>query len=364
MRSPVYRRAPRLAAYWQGPDFILHPYLKGSAYVAPPALAAVLHLLSDWRSAAEFAEAAGLTVNRAGRVLRFLEAHGLAERSPHPVASPDTAWDTWGDAAGLLHFSTRDQPFLRQPAARARIRAKAAAGQPPAPTKAYAGYPRIALADPKGRRPFETVVRARRTWRRFGPGRVPLDDLTAILGLTFKAQRWAELGAAGPAMFRTSPSGGARHPIEAYVLVRAVDGLAQGVYYYAPAEHALVTIDRRRVTRAEIVRYLAGQSWYGGAAAVVFLTAVFERTAWIYRTAFAYKSILLEAGHFCQTFCLAATARRLAPFCTAAFAATPIERALGIEGVRESVVYVAGAGVRPPGLRWAPLPEGEDGLGG
>ena len=92
------------------------------------------------------------------------------------------------------------------------------------------------------------------------------------------------------------------------------------------------------------------------------LTAVFARTAWVYRSARAYRAVLLEAGHFCQTFCLAATEIRLAPFCTGAFSEAAIESALGVDGVEESVVYVAGVGTRPRDVTWAPLPAGESGL--
>src|SRR6266566_2232899 len=50
-------------------------------------------------------------------------------------------------------------------------------------------------------------------------------------------------------------------------------------------------------------------------------------------------------GHLCQTFCLVATWLGLAPFCTAALKDTLIERDLGIDGIRESVLYVAGVGL-------------------
>jgi hypothetical protein len=54
--------------------------------------------------------------------------------------------------------------------------------------------------------------------------------------------------------------------------------------------------------------------------------------------------VLLDAGHLCQTFCLVATWLGLAPFCTAAFEDSLIERDLGLDGIRESALYVAGVG--------------------
>ena len=75
------------------------------------------------------------------------------------------------------------------------------------------------------------------------------------------------------------------------------------------------------------------------------MTAIFPRTMWKYHVARGYRVVLLDAGHLCQTFCLVATWLGLAPFCTAALKDTLIEKDLGIDGVRESVLYVAGVGL-------------------
>lgn len=57
-----------------------------------------------------------------------------------------------------------------------------------------------------------------------------------------------------------------------------------------------------------------------------------------------------------QTFCLVATWLGLAPFCSMALADSRIEADLGIDGVSESVLYAAGVGTLPHGLKWAPWP--------
>jgi SagB-type dehydrogenase family enzyme len=101
------------------------------------------------------------------------------------------------------------------------------------------------------------------------------------------------------------------------------------------------------MTSAEIQRYLAGQWWFRGAAFVVFVSAVFGRTQWKYDYARAYRAVLIEAGHLCQTFCLTATWLGLAPFCTIALADTKIEESLGLDGISESVIYAMGAGHKP-----------------
>ena len=114
---------------------------------------------------------------------------------------------------------------------------------------------------------------------------------------------------------------------------------------------------KKGATAKTIARYIPGQPWYEPAAALLILTAVFARTQWRYPFARAYRSVLLEAGHVCQTFCLAATWLGLAPFCTGRFADDLVEREMKIDGVTESFIYGAGVGSRPAGLDWAPWPE-------
>ncbi len=356
----VYRRAARLVAYWRQNEFIVHPYRRGSAFAVDPALAGFLDLLSTWRTVSDIAGAVGADKTRQVKaLLDRLVAARILQRASKPSDSPQTAWDQWGDAAAFLHFSTRDHRFERRRQTAERMITHAERTPPAEPTKRYPRRVRLSLPSVSDRTPFGDLLKRRRTWRQFGDRPATLRDLAAVLGLTFRLQRWVDLGPFGRVMLRSSPSGGARHPTEAYVLVRDVGGVPSGAYYYAPAEHALVRLGRRRFSGADFTRLLGGQHWYAGASALVCMTSVFERTAWVYRSARVYKSLLLEAGHFCQTLCLAATARKLAPFCTGAFAATRIEKILGLNADQESVMYIAGFGSRPSGIDWAPLPAGE-----
>jgi SagB-type dehydrogenase family enzyme len=176
-----------------------------------------------------------------------------------------------------------------------------------------------------------------------------------VLGLTWGTHKWLHVGRATLPL-KTSPSGGASHSLEAYVVVRGISGLDPGVYHYNADAHALVRL-KQRWSRAWLTRCLAGQDWFADANAVVFMTAVFPRVQWKYRFPRAYRTVLLEAGHFCQTFCLTATWLGLAPFCTAALADGVVEKSLEIDGVTESVLYGMGVGSRPKGATWAPWPD-------
>ena len=87
------------------------------------------------------------------------------------------------------------------------------------------------------------------------------------------------------------------------------------------------------------------------------MTAVFARPQWKYPASRAYRVVLIDAGHLCQTFCLVATWLGLAPFCTMALADTKIEDDLKIDGVTESIIYTAGSwrGQEAPMLHVGPL---------
>jgi SagB-type dehydrogenase family enzyme len=169
-------------------------------------------------------------------------------------------------------------------------------------------------------------------------------DLSTLLGLTFGVRGWIEIPGIGRTPRKAAPSGGSRHPIEAYIVARRVKGLTRGIYHYRADRHELERLSRATPRVAE---YLPTQTWFNGAAALVLMTAVFPRVQWRYSFPRAYRVVLADAGHVCQNFCLTATWLGLAPFCSMALADSRIEKDLGIDGVTESVLYAAGVGTRP-----------------
>jgi SagB-type dehydrogenase family enzyme len=185
-------------------------------------------------------------------------------------------------------------------------------------------------------------------------------ELSTLLGLTWGTQKWMQVREDLAFRLKTSPSGGACHSLEVYVAAARVKGLDPGLYWYSPDEHALAPLNRAW----EPSRWpdaLGGQEWTANASAVFLVTSVFSRVQWKYKSARAYRTVLLEAGHFCQTFCLVATWLKLAPFCTAAFADSRIERLLRVDGLSESMLYAMGVGTRPAGATSAPWPHARSG---
>ncbi len=263
----------------------------------------------------------------------------------------------WPPLAAAFHYGTRDIQWRQgedREAFEDALTIRAATDPPPPAVKPEAGRGiRLPAGGYSGE--FADVLLGRRTWRGFGRKPLTSKQLGSLLDLSFGAQMTGIARSGGEVLFKTSPSGGARHPIEAYVMALRVTGVARGLYHYSPKTSRLHVI-RKGASPAQAVEYLAGQTWYEGAAAIVFMTAVMPRLWWRYDHARVYRAALLEAGHVCQTFCLTATWLRLAPFCTMALEDSRIERALGLDGVEEVLLYAAGVGTRPADGRWVQWP--------
>jgi SagB-type dehydrogenase family enzyme len=341
---------------------VLENYATRVSVAADPAATEMLDFCDDWRSMDDILarfdrfEPASLR-----KRVHDLVARTVLVRSDAPADAREqamAAWAPWNPAAGFFHSSTKDVRYRTSPAESTRLaRAKARITPAPAPVKHYARAKGIALPPPRSDGELTSVLQRRRTWREFGRTPLTVVDLATLLGLTWGVQRHATVAGQGDVVFKTSPSGGGRHPIEAYVMALGVRGLARGLYHYNALTHRLERLPGR-VSPDSAVKFLGGQSWFRGAAVVVFMTAVFAREQWRYSSPRAYRAVLLDAGHLCQTFCLLATWLDLAPFCTMALADSAIERALGIDGISESVLYAAGVGTRRPGAEsgsWPPI---------
>jgi SagB-type dehydrogenase family enzyme len=271
-----------------------------------------------------------------------------------------SSWKPWLPECAF-HFMTKDTPFVPWDLpVEEKLKILPTTPSPPL-FKRIRGAQTIELpARETASDPFFRTLRARRTHREFGTGKISLDHLSTLLRTTWGVQGYFQTDVFGKLPYKTSPSGGSRHPGEVYVMSLRVEGLEKGMYHYQGKDHRLAKIPIA-VSPRKAGAYCADQFYFSGAAALFIMTAVFARTMWKYGGARAYRVVLLEAGHLCQTFCLTATRLGLAPFSTAALKDSLIEKDLGLDGISESVLYVAGVGLvagraarRGPGRRRRP----------
>ena len=230
--------------------------------------------------------------------------------------------------------------------------------------KPFADAPKVALPTqlPPSRRDFDEVLQSRTTARAFGPGAVELAQLAKVLFMSYAVTRTNE-GTHFPRPFRIVPSGGALYPLELYVHAARVDGLDAGLYHYDPEDHLL---DALRIgdDTDRISQYFFQPDLSAGAAAIVFVSAIFYRSEFKYGDR-AYRFVFLEAGHLGQNALLCAQEMGLAAAPIGGFLDRDVDRYLGFDGLSESTIYVVLIG-RPgelDGGSGPPPSSGVDGTG-
>src|SRR5215469_13908329 len=343
------RRARTLFAYWGENELIFENYRTGSAVAAAPVTAELLDYFKRWSSPTQFYRCMpGYTRSSLDHALCELVKADLLLKKGSREAREDEklalTWSSWLPHAGIFHFATKDAPHLADIQVTRLLRRYLKGSPQPRFFKAPDRICRQLTKPSSENNEFLDTLLRRRTHREFSSEPLPLESLSQLLFYTWGVTGYLRSSLLGKLPLKTSPSAGARHAIEVYLLALRVRGLRRGLYHYSPDRHRLerLTVSPRHRQAAE---YCADQDWVRNAAALFIMTAVWERSMWKYRFARAYRTILLDAGHICQTFCLMATHLRLAPFCTAALKDSVIEKDLGLDGLAESVLYVAGAGV-------------------
>ncbi len=336
-------------AYWAAGELRITNYLTRGEFSANLATLEIIRFFFTPRTIKdallEFRSFSRESVTTA--ILQLIDAqllfeHGSAGQERDEQLS--TSWAPWLPECGF-HFLTKDTPYVPGDwPIKEKLKALSRAPMPPQFKKTRGGHVvRLRHHEVPADAFFETL-QARRTHRAFGRGKVSLENVSKLLKTTWGVQGYFEPSVFGKLPYKTSPSGGARHPGEVYLMALRVDGLARGMYHYQSRDNCLARLPAK-VSPRKISAYCADQPYFSGAAAVFIMTAIFARTMWKYGRARAYRVVLLETGHLCQTFCLTATRLGLAPFSTAALKDSLIERDLGIDGISESVLYVAGVGL-------------------
>ena len=339
--------------------------LSGQVYaLTEPEFTALLSVPSDHWIALDDAEKAGLHPPAAevfasrgivladGNVPEWLEFRRKDEQ---------LAATNWNIFAALYHFLTRWQGVQVQsrfesnePPDSGSLRSSVldafvdAHGPPPphfAETEAAdsVGLPLVLRDDG-----LYGVLSKRRTTRALDPDvPLPIEELALLLYYGFGCHGYLRLRDNVVALKRTSPSGGGLHPTEVYPLVLNVDGLNPGLYHYNARQHALEEIEplERGVCGALAQEFTAGQSYPPWAQVLFIMTARFARSFWKYqRHDKAYSVGLMDAAHISQSLYLICADRGLGAFVTAAINSVDIERRLGLDGVTEGAVLVAGCG--------------------
>lgn len=155
----------------------------------------------------------------------------------------------------------------------------------------------------------EKALLERRSMREYKKEPLTLSEVSQLL--------WAAQGITGPDGYRTAPSAGALYPLEVYVVVGNVNNLSAGIYKYKPRKHELVRIAKGD-KRAELSAASLGQSCVKSGAAVIVISAIYERTTQKYGER-GVRYVHMEAGHAAQNVYLQAVSLQLGTVVVGAF---------------------------------------------
>lgn len=259
----------------------------------------------------------------------------------HPLAATVHAFTRWHDAdavQAMQDIGTETAGELRQ-----------VLGAPPVEaldrgdSEQRIALPRTARTD------FDQLLARRATCRNFDAEKpLPYALFAQLIERVFSAQSHVRVSADTVFLKKTSPSGGGLHPIEAYLIVQNVEGVAPGLYHYHSIAHALEPLPAPTQPLRELaMAAVAEQHWFANAHVMVLLAPRYDRSFWKYRNhAKAHRAITLEAGHLSQTLYLSATEAGLAAYITCAINEVPLEQAFALDPISSGVLAICGFGWR------------------
>lgn len=188
-------------------------------------------------------------------------------------------------------------------------------------------------------RSIDEILQYRRSCRRYNDKPLSMNDLAVLL--------WASQGISGRAgsfFFRTAPSAGALYPVETYLSVQNVEGLAPGLYHFQPAEFTLEKLQEGFAGK-KVAGAALGQNFMAKAGVVFIWSAILRRNFSKYGHR-GLRYIMMDAGHVCQNLLLAAEGLELGACPVAAFYDDELNRLLSLDGEEESVIYLAAVGAK------------------
>lgn len=217
----MFRRVSSLISYWTDDGLRLRNYARGTALLVHDCELKILSASSSWLRRDELnGDALGLDESATDAAIRRLLDAGMLESMDQPPDVREQAlegWQDWMPSAAFFHLDTRDVRFEKPE--KTDVNTDRRLSVDPPPPRDASERPDIALPAIPRRGAIPSVLLRRRSWRRYGKRPLALSELSTLLGLTWGTQLWIHPRDGVRFPMKTSPSGGACHSLEAYVLV-------------------------------------------------------------------------------------------------------------------------------------------------
>jgi SagB-type dehydrogenase family enzyme len=187
-----------------------------------------------------------------------------------------------------------------------------------------------------GKVSVERAIQQRRTIRDFRETPLSLVHLSQLL--------WSAQGITDPkGAGRAAPSGGARYPLDIYVVIgkKSVENVEEGIYHYMPEKHSISSVDKsdKRDLRREMGSASLGQMWMAKAPVIFVITAEYPRITGRYGDR-GIRYAQIEVGHVGQNLFLQAEALGLGAGIVGAFNDAEVAKVLSVPRQHEPLLIM------------------------
>jgi SagB-type dehydrogenase family enzyme len=167
---------------------------------------------------------------------------------------------------------------------------------------------------------IEKALYNRRSIRHYLDKTISLAEISQIL--------WSAQGVTTGDGKRTAPSAGATYPLVIYLNVSKVESLSQGIYRYDSDRHALQKLFQQD-QKSAFASAALDQTFIEQAAAIIIITAIFERTTSCYGGR-GVQYIHQEAGAVAQNIHLQAVSLNIGTVMVGAFKDDQIKKIMNL----------------------------------
>ncbi len=339
-RALRLRRSSALVAWPRGRWVLVHNFVAGTTAACG---GAVLSMLAGAGRPYNVTEL-GRALRRSGdpdpaTTLRRLVETAILVVPGSAVAREEASWRRtwrWGPVAAAFHRSLRDLRFLPIEESEVLLRARARR-RPPPRVIPEPGPGRTPLPQPRIRRGVLAHLMKRESIRDMSGAPVDARAVADVLFAGLGVRALLRIPVQGDLPLKLAPSGGARNPIDGYLLARNVKGIPPGTYRYSGLRRELERVGP--LPAGTLPDLLGGQPWAAEASAVIFLVASLGRAMWKYEHPLSLRMVLFEAGHIAQNMLVAASDAGLAAWPSGAVSDTRVEEALRVGGPDRAVLY-------------------------
>ena len=310
-----YKRSPFLFTYWNEDDkIVLYNYNRYTKASVSKEVLKILDMLSEWRNVQELSEKLEIDKKSLTKALEYLSKlkmvlkNKIVKEDTH--IRPRAPWDPIDLAMQRQRSYGGSLPMSKRVGKRV--------GMSPSPIKHVKGLSSIVLSKPENIRQNKTglldVLEARKSIRKYGNSYISKDNLSHFLYHSARIKKIFK-NEEGTLTKRPYPSGGARYPLEIYVVNNRVRSIEKGIHYYDPLKHQLILVNKNKTYHNKFNTFLMSALYphlKRDSDVVFIITAVFARTMWKYEK-IGMSLILNDLGCLYQTMYLVATEMNLAP---------------------------------------------------